>query len=379
MVVPIRTVMTAGAPERSRAATASARRTARPPAEWERSLRARHQVASLLHALPPGYLVFHDIELPKPSRATVDHLVVGPRGVWSVTTDVCADPVTVGSGRNADTLWSGRAPLRALLEAADWESSALGRLIGQPVEPLVCLVAPSLPEPAFDFNGIRICRPEALTKQVALSTADFVDVAVIAEAVQRVFDVEPATEAVLPTLGSAVLPPRFRAEYDPPRHRSLGARLHRIRTTTTVRAVAVVALIAAVVVFLPSIVGVWNSVASEGAARINDVIEERSPGDGPRPVGYTLTCPSAGAGWEVEWEWPGDLPADVAGYGIRTRTGGGPALVHTVLPWSDPSVSPPSTRLADPGATTILTDHRAPDGRTIATTSEDMDEPSGSC
>jgi len=372
--------MTPGATERSGAAATASRLTSRPTAEWERNVRALHQVASLLHALPPGYVVFHDVELPKPSRAVIDHLVIGPRGVWSITTDVCSEPVKLGSGRNADTLWSGRTPLRTVLEAADWESATVGELIGQPVETLVCLVAPSLPEPAFDFNGIRICRPEALTRQVALSTADFVDVAVIADTVRRVFGIEPSTEAVMPTLGEAVLPPRFRSEIARPRHRSIGARLHAIRSKTPVRVAAVVALIAAVVVFLPSIVNLWKSVASEGAARINDVVEERSTGDGPMPVGYTLTCPSSGgAGWTLEWSWPGGLPDGVSGYGVRTQSDGGPAIVHTVLPWSDPSLTPPSIRLVDPASTTIHTDHRGPDGRTIDTTSEDMQTPTGTC
>ncbi len=323
--------------------------------------------------------MFHDLELPKPSRAVIDHLVIGPRGVWSVTTDVFAEPVALGNGRNADTLWSGRTPLRTLLEAAEWESTAIGELIGQPVEPLVCLIAPALPQPAFDFNGIRVCRPEALTKQVALSTADFVDVAVITDAVQREFDTEPSTEAVLPTLGNAVLPPQFRAERSREHRRSIGARLHTIRTKTPVRIAAVLSLVAVVVLFLPSIARLWNSVASEGAARINDVIQERSTNGGPLAVGYTLTCPSPGAGWVAEWTWPGDLPDGVAGYGIRTQSESGPALVHTVLPWSDPSVTPPAIGLTDPGSTTVLTDHRGPDGRTVATTSEVMEAPVGTC
>ncbi len=371
--------MTAAGTERSRATVTASLPTAQPTAEWERTVRARHRVSALLHALPPGFLVFHDLELPKPSRAVIDHLVIGPRGVWAVTTAVFAEPIAVGSGRNADTLWSGRTSLRTMLEAADWESSTISELIGHSVEPLLCLVAPSLPQPAFDFNGIRICRPEALTKQVAVSTADFVDVAVIADTVQRVFGVEPSTEAVLPTLGTPVLPPQFRPEIARPHRRTPGARLHAIRTKTSVRAVAVVALLAAVAVFLPSIVRLWRSVASEGAARVSDVIEERSPNDGPAPVGYTLTCPSPGAGWTVEWTWPGDLPDDVAGYGIRTQSEDGPALVHTVVLWSDPSVTPPPARLTDPASTTILTDHRAPDGRTIATTSEAMEAPTGTC
>lgn len=354
-------------------------RSARPTEEWERTVYARHRVAALLHALPPGYIVFHDVELPKPSRSVIDHLVVGPRGVWAITTDVYSEPISEGTGRNADTLWSGRVPLRTLLEAADWEASAVSELIGHTVEPLVCLVAPSLPEPAFDFHGIRICQPEALTKQVAMSTADFVDVTVIAESVEEVFRVEPAAEAELPTLGTAVLPPLMRPEGPRRHHRSLGARLHSLRTRTSVRAVAIVALAAAVVVFLPSISRFWSSVASEGAARINDAIDERSPINNPMPVDYAVTCSSPGAGWTVSWSWPGDLPDGVAGYGIRTKTDGAPAVIHAVLPWSEPESVPPAITVTDPRTTTILTDHRGPDGRTISTTSSAMRIPPGTC
>lgn len=324
-------------------------------------------------------MVFHDVELPKPSRSVIDHLVVGPRGVWAITTDVYSEPIAEGTGRNADTLWAGRVPLRTLLEAADWEASAVSELIGHTVEPLVCLVAPSLPEPAFDFLGIRICQPEALTKQVAISTADFVDVTVIAESVEDVFGVEPAGEAELPMLGNAVLPPLFRPEGPRPHRRTIGARLHSFRTRTPVRVLALVAIAAAVIVFFPSISRLWSSVASEGAARINDAIEERSPGNDPTPVGYTVTCPSPGSGWTVSWVWPGDLPDGVAGYGVRTQIDGSPAVVHAVLPWSDPDSVPPAIKVTEPGSTTILTDHRGPDGRTLATTAESMRVPPGTC
>lgn len=371
--------MTAGATERTRAAARTPRLSARPTEAWQHTLAARQQVAALLHALPAGYVVFADLELPKPSRATIDHLVIGPRGVWSITTDVFAEPIAEGRGRNADTLWAGRTPLRALLEAADWESTAISELIGHPVEPLVCLVAPSLPRPAFDFHGIRICQPETLTKQVAVSTADFVDITVIADAARGVFDAEPATDAALPKLGAAVLAPQLRPGAPPRRRRTFGARLHALRSKTFVRASAVAAVAAAVVAFFPSIVNVWNSVAAEGAARITDVIDESSSDDAPLPVGYTISCTTPGSGWTVEWSWPGELPDGVAGYGIRTERDGEPALVHTVVTWSDLSTPPPPIRLVDPAATTIMTDHRAPDGSTVASSAERIVGPVGSC
>ena len=158
------------------------------PAEHRERLReARRHVSALLGDLPAGFVVFENVPLPKPTRSTINQLVVGPRNVWAVTTHVVDDPVTRGHARNADTLWAGRLPLRAKLEAADWESSTVGDLLGFEVSPLVCLVAPSLPEQVFEIQGIRICGPDTILEQVATSTADFIDVARVADVVRRTF------------------------------------------------------------------------------------------------------------------------------------------------------------------------------------------------
>ena len=382
--------MSAEALEDARAMPPVAHRLERPVEQWEQNGRAKQRVAGLLHGLPTGFVVFHDIGLPKPSRATVDHLVIGPRNVWAVTTELFDEPVVHGRGRNADTLWSGKTPLRTVLDAADWEASALSTLLGHQVEPVVCLVAPSLPEPAFDFHGIRICRPEALTRQVATSTADFVDVASVTEAVERTFGSEPASATALPTLRTVVPPSGPGAYVVPPRRRSFGARLHAIRRRPAVRAAAAVAVVAVLVALLPAIVDVWTSVADEGADRITAAIDDRAsetavpvlvdPVVGaPTPVGYELTCGGPAAGWDATWVWPGELPEGVVGYTIRTRSNGGPPMLHTLMPWSDPADAPPAVVVADPSTTTVLTDFRSADGRIVGTTAAPMFPPDETC
>ncbi len=363
--------------------------------QWEFDASAHQRVADLLSGLPPGFVVFHDLQLPKPSRATIDHLVIGPRNIWAVTTHVLSDPVTYGRGRNADTLWSGRTPLRTMLEAADWESSAIGDLIGFSVEPVLCLVAPELPEVAFDFHGIRISEPAVLVRQVATSTADFVDVANVADAVRRTFGAVPSSATVLPTLGAGVVSPIVRSHSRVRRRRSLGAWRHVIGSVRAVRVGALVALVAVLVALLPTIVDLWTSVATEGADRLTDVIDENATTDGspddrlddtrdgtradaridptaPDPVGYVVTCPTSGSGWMVTWSWPGELPPGVAGYAVRTQTKQAPPITHTLVPWNDPDAPPASIRVSDGAATTIFTDHRAADGSVLATTSEQL-------
>ena len=357
---------------------------------WEREVAARDNVTALLHDLPPGFVVFDALELPRPTIAVVDHLVIGPRNVWAVTTHVSSEAITFGRGRNADTLWSGGTSMRTVLEAADWEAAALADHIGFAVEPVVCIVAPGLPESAFDFYGIRICEPASLVRQVATSTADFVDVQAVAEAVRRAFGVEPAAGTAPPTLSVATRPPSTRPAL-PPRHRTMGARVQALKSTRAVRVGAVMALAAVIVASLPTIIGVWTSVATEGADRITAVIDDDALADSPvaepstppvatpAAVGYTVTCPEPGAGWVIEWSWPGPLRPGVAGYSIRTRTTGAATMVHTANPWNDPDSPPPDARVVDSAATQIVTDHRAADGRVVASVTETLVVPSGTC
>lgn len=351
---------------------------------WEHEVAARRRVRDLLQDLPPGFVVFDGLELPRPTRAVVDHLVIGPRNVWAMTTHVSAEPVTFGRGRNADTLWSGTTSLRTVLEAAEWESAALADHIGFPVEPVVCIVAPELPEPTFDFHGIRISEPSSIVRQVATSTTDFVDVAAVADAVRRSFGVEPATGTAPPKLGVAVRPPTLRPAGSARRHRTMGARLHALRSIRAVRVGVALVLAAVLVASLPTLIGVWNSVASESADRITAVVDDEAIADSspdavtdPAGVGYVLTC--SDTGWLVEWSWPGPLGPGVAGYSVRTRTGGAATLVHTPTIWTEPASPPPDSRLANPSATEVITDHRAEDGSIVATKSETMTAPTATC
>jgi hypothetical protein len=92
-----------------------------------------------------------------------------------------------------------------------------------------------------------------------------------------------------------------------------------------------------------------------------------------------LTCADLGGGWLVEWSWPEPPEPGVAGYSISTRTAGAATVAHTAKPWTDPASAPPVARLSDPAATEVITDHRAPDGTIVATTSETMTTPATSC
>jgi len=57
--------------------------TRNPAAPWRKGARGERATARLLASLGAGYAVLHDRTIPR-SRANIDHLVIGPTGVWVI-------------------------------------------------------------------------------------------------------------------------------------------------------------------------------------------------------------------------------------------------------------------------------------------------------
>jgi len=68
--------------------------------------RGEEKVAGILAGLPSGYYVFHDFDV---GSSHVDHVVIGPTGVFSVETKCWSGEVTVEDGT---VLINGRLPSR---------------------------------------------------------------------------------------------------------------------------------------------------------------------------------------------------------------------------------------------------------------------------
>jgi hypothetical protein len=103
---------------------------------WQRGAAGERRTARLLDRLTrDGYMVFHDLAVPD-SPANVDHLVVGPSGVFVVDSKQWTGSVQ----RGADGLvWHNHYPLDRTLETVRWEAQVIGRLLGARAHPLLCV------------------------------------------------------------------------------------------------------------------------------------------------------------------------------------------------------------------------------------------------
>ena len=124
---------------------------------WRRQAALQRRTAGLLQPLEQeGYLVSHDLTLPG-WPASLQHLLVGPTGVW-----------VVESWRRRRLLFGGGAPaatVRGLRGQAAAVAEGLEGLDRVPVRALLCVHGP-WPASTRSFPGGRTAGPRQLAKVV---------------------------------------------------------------------------------------------------------------------------------------------------------------------------------------------------------------------
>jgi hypothetical protein len=117
---------------------------------WRRGSAGERRTARLL-----GRTILHDLAVPD-SRANIDHLVIGPGGVFVIDSKryrgrLQLDP----SGR----LWHGRYPLAPTLRAVDFEADQAARVLPDPgvaVVPIVAVHSAQVPWGKVVTDGVPV-------------------------------------------------------------------------------------------------------------------------------------------------------------------------------------------------------------------------------
>ncbi|MGO9962358.1 MAG: nuclease-related domain-containing protein [Acidimicrobiales bacterium] len=102
-------------------------------------------------------MILHDRRVPG-SPANIDHLVIGPNGVFVVDAKNFSHQLSLDKG----TLWTGRYPVKLSStrnQAERAETALASALVGHTVEvlPFVCVVGSArLPRRTVDLDGVRV-------------------------------------------------------------------------------------------------------------------------------------------------------------------------------------------------------------------------------
>jgi hypothetical protein len=121
---------------------------------WRRGAAGERRTARLLDRLTrDGYVVFHDLAVPGRTSANVDHLVIGPTGVFVIDSKQWSGSVHQG----ADGLvWHNHYPLDRTLETVRWETQVIGRLLGTRIHPLLCVHGAHIHGGGLHAQGVAI-------------------------------------------------------------------------------------------------------------------------------------------------------------------------------------------------------------------------------
>jgi hypothetical protein len=140
---------------------------------WQRGAQGERRTARLLDRLVrDGYVVFHDLAVPG-SPANVDHLVIGPSGVFVIDSKQWTGSVH----QSPDGLaWHDHYRLDRTLETVRWEAQAISRLLGTRAAALLCVHGAYVQGGGADARGVAIVPAgrvrDALGQDRVLSDAD---------------------------------------------------------------------------------------------------------------------------------------------------------------------------------------------------------------
>jgi hypothetical protein len=120
---------------------------------WQRGAHGERHTARLLDRLTrDGYVVFHDLAIPG-SPANVDHLVIGPSGVFVIDSKQWTGSVRQGGD---GLVWHNHYRLERTLETVRWEAETVRRLLGTRVQPLLCVHGARVQGGGLEAQGVAI-------------------------------------------------------------------------------------------------------------------------------------------------------------------------------------------------------------------------------
>ena len=115
--------------------------------------------ARLLSRLPRRFIVLHDRRSPG-TRGNVDHLVIGPTGVWVVDSKVRQAPLRIRRGQ----VWAGDYAID--VAPVTRQAARVEEALGTPVNAVVAVHGVGLRRRGKNVEGVRVLPAAHLTRRV---------------------------------------------------------------------------------------------------------------------------------------------------------------------------------------------------------------------
>ena len=131
-------------------------RPSRDAIAWRRGAAGERRTAGLLDPLERhGWAILHDLAVPG-SRANIDHLVIGPGGVFVIDSKQYRGRLRLDPSGG---LWHGRYPLAPILRAVSFEADQAAQVLPDPgvaVVPIVAVHGAQVPWSKVVVEGVPV-------------------------------------------------------------------------------------------------------------------------------------------------------------------------------------------------------------------------------
>ncbi|HET7486662.1 MAG TPA: nuclease-related domain-containing protein [Acidimicrobiales bacterium] len=127
---------------------------------WSRGAAGERATAQVLDPLRYiGWEVLHDRRLP--GAANLDHLLIGPGGVWVVDSKSYRGRIVVlRDGR----LWYAGRRLGPVLDVVQWAAGVVSDTLGVPVSPALCVHGAGLPVDPLRWDSVVLASAAVLRR-----------------------------------------------------------------------------------------------------------------------------------------------------------------------------------------------------------------------
>ncbi len=131
---------------------------------WDESTQGEAATAAVLAGLPAGWTALHDLEWQGRKYDNIDHVVIGPPGIFVIDSRVWSGPVSVSRGVLRQDGHDRTSAIRAAIAAASAVSSSAPAARFDHVHGVLCLVGEDVPTEWV--GGVLVCSVAELVEEL---------------------------------------------------------------------------------------------------------------------------------------------------------------------------------------------------------------------
>ncbi|AEG44839.1 nuclease-related domain-containing protein [Isoptericola variabilis] len=146
----------------ARRAREKAERLLRYAEQFEKGAAGEQAVQAVLDQLGPEWIVLHDVRWPGRSRANIDHVAVGPTGVFVIDAKQWSGTVTVSRGVLRQNGYARTNAVDGAHDAARAVATLVPSLDPAVFVPVVCFVGDG--RPTARLGGVDVCSTSTLLR-----------------------------------------------------------------------------------------------------------------------------------------------------------------------------------------------------------------------